>query len=109
MSEKIEQLVAMRLNTYFKTQTMTPALIELKTELATDLNEAANDKAANGLDSEAAVAEAFSDFGDINALIQQINTENGNETNLHAHHVVMDDEGIEIDGGERLKVNSDGI
>lgn len=109
MSEKIEQLVAMRLNTYFKTQTMTPALTELKTELATDLNEAANDKATNGLDSEAAVAEAFSDFGDINALIQQINTENGNETNLHAHHVVMDDEGIEIDDGETLKVNSDGI
>ncbi|MDQ7936927.1 DUF4097 family beta strand repeat-containing protein [Lactiplantibacillus sp. WILCCON 0030] len=109
MTEKIEQLVVMRLNTYFKTQTMTPALTELKTELATDLNEAANDKAANGRDPEAAVAEAFSDFGDINALIQQINAENGNNQNLHAHHVVMDDDGIEINDGETLKINADGI
>jgi len=109
MSEKIEQLVAMRLNTYFKAQTMTPALTELKTELATDLNEAANDKAANGLDPEAAVAEAFSDFGDINALIKQINAENGNDKKLHAHHVVMDDDGIEIDDGKVLKINADGV
>lgn len=36
MSAKIEQLVAMRLNTYFKQQPVTPALTELKTELATD-------------------------------------------------------------------------
>ena len=109
MSEKIEQLVAMRLSTYFKTQTMTPAMTELKTELATDLNEAANDKKESGLDAEAAVAEAFSDFGDINELIQQVNHENGNETNLHAHHVVMDSDGLEIDDGDTLKINSDGI
>lgn len=109
MSEKIEQLVAMRLNTYFKTQMMTPAMTELKTELATDLNEAANDKSASGLEPEAAVAEAISDFGDINELIQQVNSENGNDQKLHAHHVVMDGDGLEIDDGDTLKIDSDGI
>lgn len=109
MSEKIEQLVAMRLNTYFKAQTMTPAMTELKTELATDLNEAANDKSEGGLDPEAAVAEAFSDFGDINDLIKQVNSENGNDKNLHAHHVVMDGDGIEVDDGETLKIDAEGM
>ncbi|WP_318766764.1 permease prefix domain 1-containing protein [Lactiplantibacillus carotarum] len=109
MSAKIEQLVAMRLNSYFKNQPETPALTELRTELATDLNEAANDKERTGLDPEAAVAEAFSDFGDINELIEQVNAENGTTKTVHGHHVVMDDEGISVDDGETLKINGDGI
>jgi len=109
MSEKIEQLVAMRLNTYFKAQPMTPALTELKTELATDLNEAANDKVKAGQEPEAAVAEAFSDFGDINELIQQVNAENGTAQDLHGHHIVVDDAGVSIDDGKTLKINHDGV
>lgn len=109
MSAKIEQLVAMRLNTYFKHQPDTAALVELKTELAADLNEAANDKAASGFEPEEAVAEAFSDFGDINALIKQINEENGSTEHVHGHQVIVDDNGIEIDDGKTLKINADGL
>lgn len=109
MSAKIEQLVAMRLNTYFKQQPVTPALTELKTELATDLNEAANDKERGGLDPEAAVAEAFSDFGDINDLIQQVNTENGDTDKVRRHQITVDEDGIAIDNGEALKINAEGI
>jgi len=109
MSAKIEQLVAMRLTTYFKTQTMTPALTELKTELATDLNEAANDKERSGMEPEEAVAEAFSDFGDINDLIKQINDENGTTQTIHGHHVEMNEEGIMVDDGETLKINGEGV
>ncbi|ETY74882.1 DUF4097 family beta strand repeat-containing protein [Lactiplantibacillus fabifermentans] len=109
MSEKIEQLVAMRLSSYFKNQPDTPALAELKTELATDLNEAANDKHASGLDAEAAVAEAFSDFGDINALIAQVQQENGNDQHLHEHRVSMDDDSFKVDDGETLKIDRSGV
>ncbi|RRK09847.1 hypothetical protein D1831_10495 [Lactiplantibacillus garii] len=109
MSAKIEQLVAMRLTSYFKEQPKTPALTELRSELAADLNEAANDKERAGLDPEAAVAEAFSDFGDINELIRQINAENGTTTTIHGHHVVMDNDGLSVDDGQTLKINADGI
>ncbi|AVK62214.1 hypothetical protein C5Z25_10700 [Lactobacillus sp. CBA3605] len=109
MSEKIEQLVAMRLATYFKQQTMTPALTELKTELATDLNEAANDKQATSGSAEAAVAAAFSDFGDIHDLIAQVNAENGSAANLHAHRVAIDDDSLMIDDGEMLKMDANGV
>ena len=109
MSAKIEQLVAMRLNTYFKQQPVTPALTELKMELATDLNEAANDKERSGLDPEAAVAEAFSDFGDINELIKQVNAENGATEKVHRHQITVDEDGIAIDSGKMLKIDADGI
>ncbi|MFC6179736.1 DUF4097 family beta strand repeat-containing protein [Lactiplantibacillus daowaiensis] len=109
MSEKIEQLVAMRLNTYFKNQPMTPALAELKTELATDLNEAANDKAQAGATPEAAVAEAFSDFGDINAVIAQVNADNGTTEAFHQHRMTMNDDGVQIDDGKTLKIDRDGV
>jgi len=109
MSAKIEQLVAMRLATYFKTQTMTPALTELKTELATDLNEAANDKERSGKEPEEAVAEAFSDFGDINDLIKQVNDENGTTKTIHGHHTVIDGDGIMVDDGETHQINADGV
>jgi len=97
MSAKTEQLVAMRLNSYFKDQQQTPALVELKAELTSDLNEAAADKQQAGLAPEEAVAEAFSDFGDINELIRQINAENGTTKTIRGHHVVMDDDGIRGD------------
>ena len=109
MSAKTEQLVAMRLNSYFKDQPQTPALVELKAELTSDLNEAAADKQQAGLAPEEAVAEAFSDFGDINELIRQINAENGTTKTIHGHHVVMDDDGIRVDDGETLKINNDGV
>jgi len=109
MTEKIEQLVAMRLNTYFKNQATTPALTELKTELEADLNEAANDKVKAGQEPEDAVAEAFSDFGDINDLIQQINAENGTNQKLHGPHIVVDDDGVSINEGKTLKIDRDGM
>lgn len=109
MSAKTEQLVAMRLNSYFKDQPQTPALVELKAELTSDLNEAAADKQRAGLAPEEAVAEAFSDFGDLNELIRQINAENGTTKTIHGHHVVMDDDGIRVDDGETLKINNDGV
>lgn len=109
MSAKIEQLVAMRLNSYFKDQPNTPALTELKDELSADLNEAAEDKLRAGQEPESAVAEAFSDFGDINALIRQINAENGTDKVVHGHHVVMDDNGLFVDDGETLKIDADGL
>ena len=109
MSVKIEQLIAMRLNTYFKHQPVTPALTELKTELATDLNEAANDKARGGLEPEAAVAEAFSDFGDINQLIQQVNAENGTTKHVHGHRVTVAEDSITVDDGKTLKIDAQGL
>ncbi|WP_334328808.1 DUF4097 family beta strand repeat-containing protein [Companilactobacillus sp. HBUAS59699] len=108
MNKKIVELVKTKLSEIFEDYPHNPDIHELAEELKSDLIASAEDKLVDGKSEEAAVEEAFEEFGDINDLIDEVMQDDQTESQ-NGHHIDIDPSGITVDGGEKLKINKNGV
>ncbi|GEO62904.1 DUF4097 family beta strand repeat-containing protein [Companilactobacillus nantensis] len=116
MSEMINKLVDEKLTKIFADYPTTDDLKELQEELSSDLIASAEDKITAETTEQAAVDQAFQEFGDIDEVISQVldehddnETENHYHKTIHEHHIDLDDDGIRIDNGKILNIDEDGL
>jgi hypothetical protein len=115
MNKLINELVNQRLTKIFADYPQTDDLNDLKEEIASDLISSAEDKLTPETNEHQAVDQAFSDFGDIDEVINQVLNEDQTETDNHyqhtfqSHKLDIDEDGIRLDGGKGLTINNEGI
>lgn len=115
MNKLINELVNQKLNKIFADYPETADLNDLKDEIASDLIASAQDKLTDDIDEQAAVQQAFTDFGDIDDVINQVLNEGPKQTDNHYQHkfqshiLDIDEDGIRLDDGKGLTINNEGI
>ncbi|KRK65442.1 hypothetical protein FC72_GL000911 [Companilactobacillus tucceti DSM 20183] len=111
MNEKIIKLVNEKLNDIFEDYPKTADINELAEELQSDLVASAEDKVSEGKSAEDAVKESFVEFGDITELIDDVLSENNDDSAAedNGHRIDINQSGITIDGGDKLKIDKTGM
>ncbi|MFD1418257.1 DUF4097 family beta strand repeat-containing protein [Companilactobacillus keshanensis] len=112
MNEKIIELVKQQLSEIFEDYPHTADIHELAEELKSDLIASAEDNLKDGMSPEYAVKDAFNKFGDIRDLIEDVVHESGQKEkneNHEGHHIDINQSGITVDGGDKLKIDKSGM
>ncbi|APX72995.1 DUF4097 domain-containing protein [Companilactobacillus allii] len=109
MNEKIVDLVKEKLSEIFEDYPQTSDIHELAAELKSDLISSAEDKFKDGMSEESAVDKAFDEFGDITDLIDDVMQDDPEENSNEGHHIDINQSGITIDGGDKLKIDKKGV